>query len=576
MSNLRTTYESLLGLASDSAVSDRFRQLVAHRGALAHEKIGAWETAAEFWAKAGDNERAAALFKRAGRLERAARLLFDLGHYQAALQLYEKAAAEQEATGQNQSVAYLENLLMHFACLMHIGDDPAACSGLITKARQLLLEIGRGSEASHDAHIEADAWACWGRCGHLAGRFDFFHEGFERALRLLDVPRFQAAKVALLEQYGERATAWVEPLLQAEIAAALAPYRNGARLKWHADRDEIERHSFKNGKHDVLHFSSESQWAAWHCLSEIVEDDLVDVYMRSLAPDGMIYIPTGAFLMGFTDEETELALDDYHNAEEKNGGPDLTFFIESARSQSSLFLPGYYIDQCPVTNYQFRQFVEAGGYQTERWWTLTGWREKEKKSWEGTHNELEKELNWDDLPVVKVNWYEAIAYANWAGKMLPSEAHWEKAAGWDPDAGQMRRYPWGNIWEDHRCNVGKNRGISPTGAFSPEGDSYYGVQDMAGNVFEWCSTAWGEARDEATFRNPYQADDGRELLEADLPIRRVVRGSAYEKKGLGMIKELKLTASRCSFRLSHRSEVSTLISGFRCIIPHVFQTDPSP
>ena len=123
----------------------------------------------------------------------------------------------------------------------------------------------------------------------------------------------------------------------------------------------------------------------------------------------------------------------------------------------------FYIDRFPVTYAEYKKFVEATGHRDP-----ANWRAHEIP--EGKENH----------PVVEVNWDDAVAYAEWAGKRLPVDKEWEKAArGTDG-----RTWPWGNEWDIKKCNVFSD-GTTPVGKYSPEGDSPYGAADMAGNVWEW-------------------------------------------------------------------------------------------
>lgn len=143
----------------------------------------------------------------------------------------------------------------------------------------------------------------------------------------------------------------------------------------------------------------------------------------------------------------------------------------------TLELPGFWIDKTPVTNAEYARFV-----------ALTG--RTPPSHWRGQVPPQEI----SDHPVVQVSWYDAAAYARWAGKRLPSEQEWEKAArGVDG-----RAYPWGDDPPTPElCNFGCNEGgTTPVGRYSPQfhpelaagGDSFYGCVDMAGNVWEWTAS----------------------------------------------------------------------------------------
>ncbi|MEL7339347.1 MAG: SUMF1/EgtB/PvdO family nonheme iron enzyme, partial [Bacteroidota bacterium] len=142
------------------------------------------------------------------------------------------------------------------------------------------------------------------------------------------------------------------------------------------------------------------------------------------------------------------------------------------------------------------------------------------------------------LPVTYISFYEALDYIAWvehaarkykllepdASLTLPSEMEWEVAA--RGRHGQL--YPWGNEFEPV-CNFKKNSQdkIKPVGSFSPEGDSPFGLSDMAGNSWDWTRSLWGKGGRKPEFGYPYNAEDGRERIDAPEDVRRVVRGGAY-------------------------------------------------
>ncbi len=181
--------------------------------------------------------------------------------------------------------------------------------------------------------------------------------------------------------------------------------------------------------------------------------------------DGMVLIPQGQFLCG--DKKQAVALD--HD---------------------------FFIDIHPVTNTAYGEFIQAGGYETESFWSPEGWRWRKEKNIQHPKYWSDAKWNQADHPVSDVSYYEAEAYAKWAGKRLPTEQEWEKAArGTDG-----RMYPWGEEFDKSRCvsSVGKlQKGTSPIGR-RPEGQSPYGCQDMAGNVWEWCAS-WYDQENERRF-----------------------------------------------------------------------------
>lgn len=167
-------------------------------------------------------------------------------------------------------------------------------------------------------------------------------------------------------------------------------------------------------------------------------------------------------------------------------------FIYSEDRQR-MYLPEFWIDKTPVTNAEFARFVQATGYKTTAEQTGIGcahtgakWEDLQGANWRHPGGPKTDILCKANHPVVQVTWEDAAAYARWAGKRLPTQQEWEKAArGTDG-----RQYPWGNQEPARElCNFDKNEhGTTPVGRYSPQGDSPYGCVDMGGNVWEWTAS----------------------------------------------------------------------------------------
>lgn len=177
----------------------------------------------------------------------------------------------------------------------------------------------------------------------------------------------------------------------------------------------------------------------------------------------MIAIPAGEFIMG------------------NDAGDD------DEKPAHKVFVDAFEIDQFEVTNEQFQAFVEQTGYVTE------AEKAGESRTWRTFAEGKPRH------PVVMVTWNDAVAYCQWCGKRLPTEAEWEKAA----RGTEGFIYPWGNEWALDKANTEESgyRGTTIVGSF-PAGASPYGVMDMAGNVAEWTSD-WYDAYPGSTFTSAY-------------------------------------------------------------------------
>ena len=160
------------------------------------------------------------------------------------------------------------------------------------------------------------------------------------------------------------------------------------------------------------------------------------------------------------------------------------------------------IDRYPVTNYQFKQFVDAGGYEemalwdAEIWPGVFGFVDATGQAGPRFWNNGNYADGADDHPVIGVCWYEANAYARWTGKRLPTDAEWVKTACWPMPVQRgipaQRRFPWGDAWEPERANVWAS-GLDGTCSVTDftEGASVAGVYGLVGNVWEWTADPFG-------------------------------------------------------------------------------------
>ena len=235
----------------------------------------------------------------------------------------------------------------------------------------------------------------------------------------------------------------------------------------------------------------------------------------------MVLVPAGEFIMGTNktdDEKTHLKI-----------GAVKPLFLDQHPTRK-IFLDSYYIDKYEVTNEEYKKFLDLSGYDE-----LPGhWKN-------GSYSEGK-----DRYPVTHVTWREALTYALWAQKSLPTETQWEKAArGVDG-----RIYPWGDHYEKGMSNMDIDgaRDLVEVGTY-PRDISPYKAYDLGGNVMEW-TMDWYQAYPGSTYKNPRY---GKTL--------KVLRGNAFQNAG-----HYFLEAYRYSFSRTEADPNDYFLNvGFRCL-----------
>ena len=242
-------------------------------------------------------------------------------------------------------------------------------------------------------------------------------------------------------------------------------------------------------------------------------------------PDGMVFVPSGEFVMGTNETRLEDLAMDYGIVKP---------WVMDAVPERRQYLSAFYLDRFEITNAKYFRFVQAENFPI-------------LPHWPGGRPSLAQE----NLPVVFVDWEEADAYCRWAGKRLPTEGEWEKAArgpdGWI--------YPWGVFFDTRRANIGGlHADLKPVGSF-PLGGSPYGAMDMIGNAWEWTAEEYLPYPG-ASFASQYY---GRAF--------RVVRGNSFA--GIGHFPPadqalVRAAQSRAAYRMFFAPNIALRDIGFRC------------
>ena len=226
------------------------------------------------------------------------------------------------------------------------------------------------------------------------------------------------------------------------------------------------------------------------------------------------------------------------------------------------YLEDYKIGIFPVTNREYLEFMNDGGYETYKHWLSDGWEKVKSNDWKSPMYWEKIDDEWyvrdflgirkinPNEPVCHVSYYEADAYCKWAGKRLPTEAEWEKASCWDEEKQQKTVFPWGdeNPTEE-KCNLLESYhwGCAEVGAY-PKGSSKSGCQQMIGDVWEWTSS---EFVGYPGFKSGFDEYNDKWFTN-----QKVLRGGSFGTPNMSI---------RGSYRNFFRLDERWLFSGFRCV-----------
>jgi formylglycine-generating enzyme required for sulfatase activity len=271
------------------------------------------------------------------------------------------------------------------------------------------------------------------------------------------------------------------------------------------------------------------------------------------ADDGgeMVLVPAGEFWMGSAADEVARATAQCRA--EGGAQAECAFLAGLEQPRHRIVVDGFHIDRFEVTVERFRRFAVATGYRTTaerdgeslvwaRRWFRRQWTDVKGANWRSPDGPGSVPAS-EQQPVTQVSWFDATEYCRWAGKRLPTEGEWEKAA----RGREGRRYPWGEAWEPARANGGRHlTAARPVGSYR-DGASPYGVADIAGNVAEWVAD-WFDKDYYA--RSPERNPSGPATGEA-----RSVRGGGWYSTPVNL---------RTTARTFKPPETRNTNTGFRC------------
>lgn len=341
-------------------------------------------------------------------------------------------------------------------------------------------------------------------------------------------------------------------------------YRNHVDEKMLEFLESIEDHARADEVLSLVRLGLEHEMQHQELLVYDIKHLLCDQFDAPIQPapasqvrvEGMTEIEGGLFWLGYNEE--------VQGPKSKVQSPsNYAFAFDNEKPSHQTFLHDFAIDRAPVSNGDFLEFMRAGGYQNFRWWFSEGWEVVNREQWaaplywELHDNEwmirdfagLHPAASKANEPVSHVSYFEASAFAKWAGKRLPTEAEWEKAACLAASQNERALFPWGDDPVDAtKANLFENNlwSVAPIGAF-PAGENAFGCHQMIGDVWEWTASDYVPY---PGFKSEFDEYNDKWFVN-----QKVLRGGSFATPQLHI---------RSTYRNFFHAHERWMVSGFRC------------
>jgi ergothioneine biosynthesis protein EgtB len=397
--------------------------------------------------------------------------------------------------------------------------------------------------------------------GHTSWFFETLLQKFQPGYQIYS-PEFLFYFNSYYEGFGARIERPKRGTRSRPTVKETVAYRNRIDEQMLSFLESIESHAEADTILALVRLGLEHEMQHQELLVYDIKHLLCDQYDARIQPapkatvkvEGRAEIEGGLFSLGYGNRGSSPTVRE---------GANYQFAFDNEKPAHQVFLQPYALDRALVSNGDFLAFIHDGGYQNFRWWFSEGWETVNKEHWRAP-------LYWEQLdgrwmirdfaglhavdnkaaePVSHVSFFEASAFAKWAGKRLPTEAEWEKAAISDSATGERKDFPWGNDPCDlSKANLLEN-GIwapAPIGAF-PEGINSYGCHQMIGDVWEWTTSDYVPY---PGFKSEFDEYNDKWFVN-----QKVLRGGSYATPQIHI---------RSTYRNFFHAHERWMVSGFRC------------